>query len=80
MVTRPEVETVTTQPQLMVDLTVPAIAMSPQTVTSVAMATGDANNYALTTMVPTHVVATLVTKFLQETGKNVIVRGFSFIL
>lgn len=36
------------------------------------MATGDANNYALTTMVPTHVVATLVTKFLQETGKNVI--------
>lgn len=44
------------------------------------MATGDANNYALTTMVPTHVVATLVTKFLQETGKNVIVRGFSFIL
>lgn len=29
MVTRPEVETVTTQPQLMVDLTVLAIAMSP---------------------------------------------------
>lgn len=44
------------------------------------MATGDANNYALITMVPTHVVATLVTKFLQETGKNVIVRSFSFIV
>jgi len=29
MVTRPEVETVTTQPQLMVDVTVLAIAMSP---------------------------------------------------
>lgn len=80
MDTRLEAGTATTQPQLMVVVTVLAIAIYLQIVTSVTTATGDVNIYASTTMAPTHVVATLATKFLQEIGKSAIVSRFSFIV